>query len=378
MSGLRLCVWSGHSGWAGQLCIDSALYAGLQMAFPDTCIFLSRDAFMALLTSRNGMNICVPTVAVSSTSKTSLRVSKPPSGSGDTSKSPLRVPKPPSGSGDTSKSPLRLPKPPSGSGDTSKSPLRVPKPPSGSDNILDLTDSELSQGLSSDLPQVETSRMTLSSSGSCATTSVVSAIVHPQTPSHSRMCTNKTKTPSRRLAEAPNRSHVENLSEGEASGGSSRDISVSSQGVAGAEPQSSASGGSTATPTSSSNIKGTDKALIRSWLASLNVFLCSLFSVACPVCQVLVFEKFINSHLDKCLNHVTTPTTAHASPQVKRLPKLVFSIMNDKQLRKLLKEYHLPTQGKRDVLLKRIKEFTLLYNAECDALNPRTSKCEPT
>ena len=48
--------------------------------------------------------------------------------------------------------------------------------------------------------------------------------------------------------------------------------------------------------------------------------------------------------------------------------------MTDKQLRKQLKEYHLPTQGKRDVLLKRIKEFTLLYNAECDALNPRTSK----
>ena len=116
---------------------------------------------------------------------------------------------------------------------------------------------------------------------------------------------------------------------------------------------------------------------------------CVLFviPVSCPVCQVEVFEKFINTHLDKCLNQITAPSSgsgSHASssfsssssssPRLKRLPKLVFNIMNDKQLRKQLKEYHLPTQGKRDVMMKRLKEFTLLYNAECDALNPRTSK----
>ena len=103
--------------------------------------------------------------------------------------------------------------------------------------------------------------------------------------------------------------------------------------------------------------------------------------VACPVCQVEVFERFINSHLDQCLKNqsMATPTGSHApshvsSPVVKRLPKLVFSVMNDKQLRKQLKEYHLSTNGKRDALLKRIKEFTLLYNSECDALHPRTSE----
>ena len=105
----------------------------------------------------------------------------------------------------------------------------------------------------------------------------------------------------------------------------------------------------------------------------------SLSSVPCPVCQVEVFERFINSHLDQCLQRMTTPTSSHApssssSPGLKRLQRLVFTMMNDKQLRKQLKEYHLPNQGKRDVLLKRIKEFTLLYNAECDALHPRTSE----
>ena len=122
-----------------------------------------------------------------------------------------------------------------------------------------------------------------------------------------------------------------------------------------------------------------------------------LHVVECPVCGMKVLNSHINSHLDLCLSGFLPPTTAttstpsHPSPlqqdtppirgvtyqrkgSLPLLPKIVFSIMSDKQLRKKLKEYHLPAQGSRNTLIGRLKEFTLHYKAQRDSLTPKTGK----
>jgi hypothetical protein len=95
-------------------------------------------------------------------------------------------------------------------------------------------------------------------------------------------------------------------------------------------------------------------------------------------------NQLINSHLDLCLNSsiVSAPTPSTGGPlqgvtynrkgALPRLPKMVFSIMTEKQLRKQLKEYCLATQGPRNALIARLKEFTLQYKAQRDSLNPKS------
>ncbi len=114
------------------------------------------------------------------------------------------------------------------------------------------------------------------------------------------------------------------------------------------------------------------------------LFLC-FSAVPCPVCGKLVSKTFINSHLDTCLNRCAVPTTLSVptsfpvgtKPKIshKKLPNLVFPLIKDRDLRKKLKIYSLSTQGLRHVLIDRLKEFILCYNAQCDSINPKTSEC---
>ena len=97
------------------------------------------------------------------------------------------------------------------------------------------------------------------------------------------------------------------------------------------------------------------------------------------MCRKLVTKTFINSHLDGCL---TRPSAAlkpeplgTQSKSSRKLPNLVFSVMKIGDLRKKLRTYRLPTQGPKHVLIDRLAEFTLQYNAQCDSINPKTSKC---
>ncbi|CAI8041257.1 E3 ubiquitin-protein ligase RAD18 [Geodia barretti] len=91
---------------------------------------------------------------------------------------------------------------------------------------------------------------------------------------------------------------------------------------------------------------------------------------ACPVCDQLVLVCFINRHLDGCLRN---PDSSNSQTQRKyaKIPRLVYQIMKDRQLKSKLKEHHLPTHGDRQVLIGRLKEFILRFNAQCDSLNPR-------
>lgn len=50
---------------------------------------------------------------------------------------------------------------------------------------------------------------------------------------------------------------------------------------------------------------------------------------------------------------------------------LVYHIMKQAELKKMLKDLGLSTIGDRGTLANRHKKYTLLYNSECDALNPR-------
>ena len=117
-----------------------------------------------------------------------------------------------------------------------------------------------------------------------------------------------------------------------------------------------------------------------------------ILAVKCPVCGMEMSQQMINSHLDHCLKpsssfsnklpikpaDVSLSTSTKTSTTVKslpRLPKLVFSVMKDKELKKKLKDYNLSTQGTRLVMVARLQEFTLQYNAQCDSLNPKTGTC---
>ncbi|XP_068972294.1 E3 ubiquitin-protein ligase RAD18-like [Bombus flavifrons] len=95
--------------------------------------------------------------------------------------------------------------------------------------------------------------------------------------------------------------------------------------------------------------------------------------VICPVCKVTVSELKINRHLDDCLKR----ESVKEKPQIieskrKPLPKLVFSLMKDAVLKKKAKEFGLSSQGDRKALETRLQRYIVLYNAECDKLNPRS------
>ncbi len=122
------------------------------------------------------------------------------------------------------------------------------------------------------------------------------------------------------------------------------------------------------------------------------------------MCSKKVKALQINAHLDRCLNEnflstsppptppllrpPPTPSQApppamsgaplkykHSGKPLPRLPKLVLNIMKDKELKKKLKEYSLPTHGQRKALIARLEEFTLQYKAQQDSLCPKTSEC---
>ncbi|KAG0373950.1 E3 ubiquitin-protein ligase rad18 [Mortierella sp. AD032] len=66
-----------------------------------------------------------------------------------------------------------------------------------------------------------------------------------------------------------------------------------------------------------------------------------------------------------------TPKPA-AALEPKRIPKLTYSVLNDKQLRKKLQELGLPTNGDKTLMQKRHAEYTTIFNANCDSSRPKS------
>ncbi|KAB1264523.1 E3 ubiquitin-protein ligase RAD18, partial [Camelus dromedarius] len=105
--------------------------------------------------------------------------------------------------------------------------------------------------------------------------------------------------------------------------------------------------------------------------------------VDCPVCGVNIPENHINKHLDSCLSREEKKESLRSdlffSPfssvhKRKPLPKTVYNLLSDRDLKKKLKQHGLSIQGNKQQLIKRHQEFVHMYNAQCDALHPKSGK----
>lgn len=96
--------------------------------------------------------------------------------------------------------------------------------------------------------------------------------------------------------------------------------------------------------------------------------------VECPVCGVSILEDHINKHLDNCLSREEKKESLRSSVQKRKpLPKTVYNLLSDRDLKKKLKEHGLSIQGNKQQLIKRHQEFVHMYNAQCDALHPKSA-----
>uniref|UniRef100_A0A8D1HJG9 RING-type E3 ubiquitin transferase n=1 Tax=Sus scrofa TaxID=9823 RepID=A0A8D1HJG9_PIG len=96
--------------------------------------------------------------------------------------------------------------------------------------------------------------------------------------------------------------------------------------------------------------------------------------VDCPVCGVNIPENHINKHLDSCLSREEKKESLRSSVQKRKLlPKTVYNLLSDRDLKKKLKQHGLSVQGNKQQLIKRHQEFVHMYNAQCDALHPKSA-----
>ncbi|CAK7198149.1 E3 ubiquitin-protein ligase rad18 [Sporothrix eucalyptigena] len=117
--------------------------------------------------------------------------------------------------------------------------------------------------------------------------------------------------------------------------------------------------------------------------------------VACPICQKRMKMALINSHLDSSCSSSpkkTKPTTSFSKttstpaassslnpfsaasappPPPERLPSVSYSLLNDSALRKKMAALGLATFGSRQLLERRHKEWTTIWNANCDSARPK-------
>ncbi|KAM9074578.1 E3 ubiquitin-protein ligase RAD18 isoform 5-T8 [Megaptera novaeangliae] len=95
--------------------------------------------------------------------------------------------------------------------------------------------------------------------------------------------------------------------------------------------------------------------------------------VDCPVCGVHIPENHINKHLDSCLSREEKIESLRSSVHKRKpLPKTVYNLLSDRDLKKKLKQHGLSVRGNKQQLIKRHQEFVHMYNAQCDALHPKS------
>lgn len=58
----------------------------------------------------------------------------------------------------------------------------------------------------------------------------------------------------------------------------------------------------------------------------------------------------------------------------KPLPKIVYNLLSRSRFKEKAKQLGLSVQGNKQQLIKRHQEFVHMYNAQCDALHPKSGK----
>ena len=138
---------------------------------------------------------------------------------------------------------------------------------------------------------------------------------------------------------------------------------ISKEGKENVEPLGSAS----STKVSSSIAAKMDKEPLTSSFPSFNEQ-----RTPCNVCSVPIPEKNLKIHQETC----GVVTKSRKEPSIlrrpKALPKLVYALLKDTELRKKCKEFGLTSKGEKSLLTKRLQKYTLLYNTEILLENPRS------
>ncbi|KAK2877210.1 hypothetical protein FQN49_001334 [Arthroderma sp. PD_2] len=111
--------------------------------------------------------------------------------------------------------------------------------------------------------------------------------------------------------------------------------------------------------------------------------------VACPVCGRRMKNESVFVHLDSCNGVAEKDSTPKASGTLgfrgsrihpssskppTRLPAINYALFKDNSLRKKLKELGIPDWGPKPILQKRHTEWMNLWNANCDAINPKSKR----
>ncbi|CAJ1050993.1 E3 ubiquitin-protein ligase RAD18 [Xyrichtys novacula] len=103
-----------------------------------------------------------------------------------------------------------------------------------------------------------------------------------------------------------------------------------------------------------------------------------VIKVECPVCSVGVLQQFINKHLDTCLTRGEKKDSLRSCSSTGKarrpMGKVVYNLLSMQELKRRMKECHLSTQGTREQMIKRHREFVQTYNAQCDSLNPKSAE----
>ncbi|KAK8816350.1 hypothetical protein WA556_001295 [Blastocystis sp. ATCC 50177/Nand II] len=99
--------------------------------------------------------------------------------------------------------------------------------------------------------------------------------------------------------------------------------------------------------------------------------------VECPICHDFFDQNIIEVHASTCDGAEQTkpakPFTGFVADAVSSkapLPNLCYRLMKTSEIKKQLQKCNLPTNGSRDALIERHRQFTLRFNAELDHDNP--------
>ena len=133
--------------------------------------------------------------------------------------------------------------------------------------------------------------------------------------------------------------------------------------------------------------------------------------VACPVCSRRMKPVQVNAHLDRCIegaspppppvpaqpaphslranrSNAATPAPSQpvsratrssarptsAAPPLNPIPKLSYTMLNDKTLRAKMRDLGISDSGSRKILVERHREWVNIWNANVDAKYPKTKK----